>query len=135
MRRKEEREKPRKVWICLCHKFIFIMGSNRSVLVPQEEIQMICDETGRVGFELGGFGVISRILGFTAKEVQRLYVRFQELEKRNPRMGFLTREDLLNINEVALNPLGERLVDVLIEDYGKIFSLRNIIDSCIVIQR
>jgi hypothetical protein len=60
------------------------------------------------------------ILGFTLKQVQRLYVRFQELEKRNPRTGFLTREDLLNIHEVALNPLGERLVNVLIEDYGDI---------------
>ncbi len=33
----------------------------------------------------------------------------------------MTREDLLNIHEVALNPLGERLVDVLIQDYGEIF--------------
>jgi calcineurin B family protein 1 len=61
------------------------------------------------------------ILGFTSKQVHRLYLRFQELEKRNPRTGFLTREDLLNIHEVALNPLGERLVDVLIQDYGEIF--------------
>jgi hypothetical protein len=47
-----------------------------------------------------------------------LYIRFQELNKRNPPVGFLTREDLLEIHEVAANPLGERLVDVVIEDYG-----------------
>ena len=34
---------------------INIMGSSRSVLIPQEEIQMICDETGRIDFELEGF--------------------------------------------------------------------------------
>jgi hypothetical protein len=28
----------------------FIMGSNRSVLISQEEIQTICDETGRFVF-------------------------------------------------------------------------------------
>jgi hypothetical protein len=49
-----------------------------------------------------------------------LYTRFQQLEKREPRCGYLTREDLLGINEVASNPLGERLVDVIIQDYGYI---------------
>jgi hypothetical protein len=47
-----------------------------------------------------------------------LYIRFQELEKRNPPSGYLTRQDLLDIREVALNPLGERLVDVMIKDHG-----------------
>jgi len=57
-----------------------------------------------------------------------LYIRFQELDRRNPPVGFLTREDLLNIHEVALNPLGERLVDVIIQDYGeKNYPLKNII--------
>jgi hypothetical protein len=49
-----------------------------------------------------------------------LYARFQELDKRNPQTGYLTREDLLGIREVALNPLGERLVDVIIKDHGEI---------------
>jgi len=47
-----------------------------------------------------------------------LYTRFQELDKRNPPSGYLTRQDLLNIHEVALNPLGERLIDVIIKDHG-----------------
>ncbi len=63
---------------------------------------------------------IKLILGFTSKQLQRLYTRFQQLEKREPRCGYLTREDLLGIREVALNPLGERLVDVIIQDYGYI---------------
>jgi hypothetical protein len=58
------------------------------------------------------------ILGFTPKQLQRLYTRFQELEKRTPPLGYLTRQDLLGIREVALNPLGERLVDVIINDHG-----------------
>lgn len=58
------------------------------------------------------------LIGFTAKQLQRLYIRFQELEKRNPPLGYLTRENLLDIREVALNPLGERLVDVIIKDHG-----------------
>jgi Ca2+-binding EF-hand superfamily protein len=59
-------------------------------------------------------------LGFTPKQLQRLYTRFLELDKRTPPVGYLTRQDLLEIREVALNPLGERLVDVIIQDHGSI---------------
>jgi Ca2+-binding EF-hand superfamily protein len=37
-------------------------------------------------------------IGFTVKQVQRLYSRFKTLDKRD--CGFLTREDLLCIPEV-----------------------------------
>ena len=57
------------------------------------------------------------LLGFTAKQVQRLYSRFKSLDKRD--CGYLTREDLLCIPEVNINPLGERLIDVIMEDYGE----------------
>ena len=74
------------------------------------------------------------ISGFTAKQVQRLYSRFKSLDKRD--CGFLTREDLLCIPEVIsdhlsfeyfsslfdqvnINPLGERLIDVIMDDYGE----------------
>jgi len=74
------------------------------------------------------------VIGFTAKQVQRLYSRFKTLDKRD--CGFLTREDLLCIPEVInnnfifsifsclllqvnINPLGERLIDVIMEDYGE----------------
>lgn len=33
--------------------------------------------------------------------------------------GYLTREDFLCIPEVNINPLGERLIDVIMEDYGE----------------
>ncbi|CAF0755714.1 unnamed protein product [Adineta steineri] len=82
------------------------MGSKHSILLSQEEIRSICEETD-----------------FTPKQLQRLYIRFQELEKRNPPLGYLTREDLLDIREVALNPLGERLVDVIMQDYGDVNKL------------
>ena len=58
-------------------------------------------------------------LGFTRKELRRLYQRFQELQKKNSPGDFLSRDDLLRVREVALNPLGERLVDVIVEDYGR----------------
>ncbi len=56
-------------------------------------------------------------LGFTVKQVQRLYSRFKALDKRD--CGFLTREDLLCIPEVHINPLGARLIDVIMNDYGE----------------
>ena len=56
-------------------------------------------------------------LGFTTKQVQRLYSRFKTLDKRD--CGYLVREDLLCIPEVNINPLGERLIDVIMEDYGE----------------
>ena len=55
-------------------------------------------------------------LGFTVKQVQRLYGRFKTLDKHD--CGYLTRENLLCIPEVNINPLGERLINVIIEDYG-----------------
>ncbi|UJR21300.1 hypothetical protein I4U23_024390 [Adineta vaga] len=76
------------------------MGANKSIVLPADQVEQICHETG-----------------FTPKQLQRLYVRFQELGKRKPATGFLTREDL-RIREVALNPLGERLVDIIIQDHG-----------------
>jgi calcineurin B family protein 1 len=60
---------------------------------------------------------LSSYLGFTGKQVQRLYSRFKQLDKRD--CGFLIREDLLCIPEVNINPLGERLINVIMEDYGE----------------
>lgn len=39
------------------------------------------------------------------------------MDKRD--CGYLTREDLLCIPEVNINPLGERLIDVIMDDYGE----------------
>ncbi|CAF0874877.1 unnamed protein product [Adineta ricciae] len=77
------------------------MGANKSAVLPADQAEEICQETG-----------------FTSRQLQRLYVRFQELEKRNPPTGFLNREDLLEIREVSMNPLGERLADIIVQDHG-----------------
>jgi len=46
--------------------------------------------------------------GFSASQIKRLYSRFSNLDKRNN--AYLSREDFLRIPELAINPLGERIV-------------------------
>merc|ERR1719190_101486 len=68
------------------------MGNSRSTLqLQQEEIEEITAETG-----------------FTKQQIERLYARFTSLDKQNH--GYLTREDFLRIPELAINPLGDRIV-------------------------
>jgi len=68
------------------------MGNFRSSLQLQEEnIAQISEETG-----------------FTSNQIQRLYSRFSSLDKQQK--GYLTREDFLRIPELAINPLGDRIV-------------------------
>merc|ERR1712133_283280 len=68
------------------------MGNSRSSLqLQQEEIDEITSETG-----------------FTKQQIERLYARFSSLDKQSH--GFLTREDFLRIPELAINPLGDRIV-------------------------
>jgi len=68
------------------------MGNFRSSLQLQEEnIAQISAETG-----------------FTSNQIQRLYSRFSSLDKQQK--GYLTREDFLRIPELAINPLGDRIV-------------------------
>lgn len=68
------------------------MGNSRSTLnLQQEEIIIIEDETG-----------------FTKPQIERLYSRFSILDKQG--RGYLTREDFLRIPELAINPLGDRIV-------------------------
>jgi len=69
-----------------------IMGNSRSSLQLQpEEIEEITEETG-----------------FTKQQIERLYARFSSLDKQSH--GYLTREDFLRIPELAINPLGDRIV-------------------------
>lgn len=75
------------------------MGSNRSILLRRDEIQEISNETG-----------------FTAKQIARLYSRFTNLDKNNN--GFLTRADFARIPELHINPLRDRIIDVIIDDSG-----------------
>ena len=76
------------------------MGSNSSILLQKSEVDEISNETG-----------------FTAKQIKRLYSRFTALDKDNT--GYLTRADFNRIPELNINPLGKRIIDVLLEDNGK----------------
>jgi len=68
------------------------MGNSRSSLhLETEQIEDIFEETG-----------------FTRPQIERLYERFRSLDKTN--QGYLTREDFLRIPELAINPLGDRIV-------------------------
>merc|ERR1712142_591825 len=71
---------------------IIKMGNSRSSLQLQaEDITAIQDETG-----------------FNQNQIERLYSRFSSLDKQSH--GYLTREDFLRIPELAINPLGDRIV-------------------------
>ena len=68
------------------------MGNSRSSFnLQQEEVMLIEDKTG-----------------FTKPQIERLYSRFSSLDKQG--RGYLTREDFLRIPELAINPLGDRIV-------------------------
>jgi len=75
------------------------MGNYRSSLQLEEEnIAQISEQTG-----------------FTSNQIQRLYSRFSSLDKQQK--GFLTREDFLRIPELAINPLGDRIVHAFFRDH------------------
>lgn len=75
------------------------MGSNSTCLLQKEDIDSISAETG-----------------FTSKQIKRLYSRFTSLDKNGT--GYLTREDFSRIPELHINPLRDRIIDVLIQDNG-----------------
>merc|ERR1712243_57020 len=69
-----------------------VMGNSKSSLQLQaEDITAIQNETG-----------------FNQNQIERLYSRFSSLDKQDK--GFLSREDFLRIPELAINPLGDRIV-------------------------
>merc|ERR1712055_330865 len=68
------------------------MGNSRSSLHLQaEELNAIQEETG-----------------FSRKQIETLHTRFLRLDKYGK--GHLGREDFLRIPELAVNPLGDRIV-------------------------
>jgi calcineurin B homologous protein 1 len=75
------------------------MGSNRSILLQKDEISEIATETG-----------------FTSKQIQRLYSRFTSLDKNDT--GYLSKQDFERIPELHINPLKDRIIEVLIDDNG-----------------
>jgi len=77
------------------------MGNSRSSLqLTEQEIAEISKETG-----------------FTANQIERLWSRFTSLDKQQK--GHLTREDFLRIPELAINPLGDRIVHAFFRDNNK----------------
>lgn len=81
------------------------MGNNSSFMLQDEEITHFCEETG-----------------FTPDQVERLYSRFTALDKSCN--GSLSRQDCLAIPELAINPLCDRIVQMLFsscdEDHERI---------------
>lgn len=76
------------------------MGSNSSILLQRSEIDEIAQQTG-----------------FTSNQIKRLYNRFTALDKDNT--GYLRKQDLTRIPELHINPMRDRIVEVLINDYGQ----------------
>ncbi|XP_017779631.1 PREDICTED: calcineurin B homologous protein 1 [Nicrophorus vespilloides] len=72
------------------------MGNRSSLLLREEEISQLQQDTG-----------------FTSNQIERLYSRFTSLDRGD--YGSLSREDFLRIPEIAINPLGERIVNSFFE--------------------
>ncbi|CAL1529418.1 unnamed protein product [Lymnaea stagnalis] len=72
------------------------MGT-RSSMLQEEEITEIQKETG-----------------FSSNQIVRLYSRFTNLDKSD--QGFLRRADFLRIPELAINPLGDRIVHAFFKE-------------------
>jgi len=73
------------------------MGLKSSILLQDEDVAEIQQETG-----------------FSPNQISRLYSRFSSLDKSNS--GTLCRDDFLRIPELAINPLGDRIVDAFFLD-------------------
>lgn len=57
---------------------------------------------------------INEETGFTPIEIEKLYSRFANLDRNN--CGTLSKEDLLSIPELAINPLCDRLIKMFFYD-------------------
>uniref|UniRef100_A0A224XLG3 Putative ca2+/calmodulin-dependent protein phosphatase calcineurin subunit b n=2 Tax=Panstrongylus TaxID=65342 RepID=A0A224XLG3_9HEMI len=77
------------------------MGNRSSLLLREEEIAEIQAETG-----------------FTPNQIERLYSRFTFLDRGD--CGTLSRADFLRIPELAINPLGERIVQAFFKDGDRV---------------
>ncbi|XP_062040337.1 calcineurin B homologous protein 1-like [Lepus europaeus] len=73
------------------------MGSQASTLLRHEELEEIKKETG-----------------FSHSQIARLYKRFTSLDING--IGALSREDFLRIPELAINPLGDRIISAFFSE-------------------
>jgi len=56
------------------------------------------------------------LLSVTPNQIERLYSRFTSLDRGD--CGTLSREDFLRIPELAINPLGDRIVHAFFQEGG-----------------
>jgi len=73
------------------------MGNRSAVMLQPEEVAEIQKDTG-----------------FSASQITRLYSRFHNLDKNDT--GYLTRENFIGIPELAINPLGDRIVHAFFQE-------------------
>jgi Ca2+-binding EF-hand superfamily protein len=59
---------------------------------------------------------ISRQTGFSNKQIKHLNSRFNTLDRNNN--GYLSRQDFVAKAELKVNPMRDRIIDVLINDFG-----------------
>lgn len=74
------------------------MGSKVSLMLQDDEIKSISEETG-----------------FSAAQIERLYLRFRSLDKSGI-CGSLSKQDFLSVPELAINPLCDRIVHMFFVD-------------------
>ncbi|XP_078097761.1 calcineurin B homologous protein 2 [Mustelus asterias] len=84
------------------------MGSYSSQLSKIEDLHEIIQETG-----------------FSKAHIGRLYGRYEELDKSN--RGKLTREDFQRIGELAVNPLGDRIINAFFPDEKQSLDFRSFV--------
>ena len=83
------------------------MGNKASLMLQEEEIQVIQEETG-CKYLFASYGQVRERVAVSPSQIERLYSRFTSLDKGDN--GTLSREDFLRIPELAINPLGDRIV-------------------------
>lgn len=73
------------------------MGNKSSLMLQEEEVRQISEDTG-----------------FTPSEIEKLYARFSLLDREN--CGTLSKNNLLSIPELAINPLCDRILQIIFSD-------------------
>lgn len=66
--------------------------------------------------KFSGENFIQFFYSVTPNQIERLYSRFTSLDRGD--CGTLSREDFLRIPELAINPLGDRIVNAFFDESG-----------------
>lgn len=92
------------------------MGNRSSLLLREEEIAQIQQESGCNFAYFVIFNKLIIIFVVTPNQIERLYSRFTSLDRGD--CGTLSRDDFLRIPELAINPLGERIVNSFFTEFS-----------------